>query len=88
MSTFDPRVHARQVATLSPRQRAVLTLIARGWMNWEIAKKMGVPLHSVARSISEIYRKLGLPSTSQTSSTTRIKAALTVLYADGMLLWR
>jgi DNA-binding NarL/FixJ family response regulator len=55
---FDP-VAVRLGATLTARERDVLTAIARGWRNVEIAERLGVAEGTVKTHVSQILAKLG-----------------------------
>lgn len=45
---------------LTPREAEVLSLVARGLRNAEVAEKLGLTLHTVAGYIKSIYAKLGI----------------------------
>jgi pimeloyl-ACP methyl ester carboxylesterase/DNA-binding CsgD family transcriptional regulator len=47
------------VDELTPREREVLRLVARGEANKQIAKRLGVTVATVERHITNLYRKLG-----------------------------
>ena len=49
-------------AALSPREREVLALVAAGRSNREIAAKLAISEHTVARHVSNIFDKLGVGS--------------------------
>jgi ATP/maltotriose-dependent transcriptional regulator MalT len=49
-----------QETSLSAREREVLTLLAAGRSNREIAEKLVVSPHTVARHVEHIYAKLGV----------------------------
>ncbi len=49
---------AGAAATLSAREREVLTLVASGDSNGEIAARLGISVNTVERHVSSIYRKL------------------------------
>jgi DNA-binding NarL/FixJ family response regulator len=59
---FDARHPARSVnhVTLSPRERAVLQLIAGGQTNSEIAVALGVSSETVKTLVQRIFEKLGV----------------------------
>lgn len=62
-----------RLATLSPRQLAILGLIAKGLLNKQIAAAMGVSEQTIKEHVSVILKKTG--------STTRTQAAL---FASGL----
>jgi DNA-binding CsgD family transcriptional regulator len=45
---------------LSPRERDVLALTARGMTNAQIARNLAVTVHAVKFHLASIYRKLGV----------------------------
>jgi len=45
---------------LSPREQEVLTLLACGQANAEIAAALGVSVHTVERHVANIFTKLGV----------------------------
>jgi DNA-binding NarL/FixJ family response regulator len=46
----------------SPRERQIVTLLADGCSNQEIANRLGLRLQTVKNHLSRIYRKLGVPN--------------------------
>lgn len=48
-----------QFAKLTPREKEVLQLIAKGLANDEIAKTLFISKHTVKNHITSIYRKMG-----------------------------
>ena len=85
-SAVDPKIVsaliARQrdddpLATLTPREREVLELMASGSSNQGIADKLVITLRAVEKYVSSIFGKLGLPSTGGESR--RVLAVLTFL---------
>ena len=85
-SAVDPNIvstlRARQrdddpLATLTPREREVLELMATGSSNQGIADKLVITLRAVEKYVSSIFGKLGLPSTG--SESRRVLAVLTFL---------
>ena len=50
-------VHATR---LSPRESEVLTMVAMGLTNAQIAPRLGVTVHAVKFHLASIYRKLGV----------------------------
>jgi len=65
------------LATLTPREREVLELMAAGSSNQGIADKLVITLRAVEKYVSSIFGKLGLPSTGGESR--RVLAVLTFL---------
>jgi DNA-binding NarL/FixJ family response regulator len=65
------------LATLTPREREVLELMATGSSNQGIADKLVITLRAVEKYVSSIFGKLGLPSTG--SESRRVLAVLTFL---------
>lgn len=49
-------------ADLTPRETEVLSLIARGLRNAEVAAALGLTLHTVAGYVKSVYAKLGISS--------------------------
>ena len=50
---------------LSPREREVLSLIARGFSYGEIARLQALTVHTVQTHIKSLYRKLSVHSKSE-----------------------
>jgi DNA-binding NarL/FixJ family response regulator len=65
------------LATLTPREREVLELMATGSSNQGIADSLVITLRAVEKYVSSIFGKLGLPSTG--SESRRVLAVLTFL---------
>jgi DNA-binding NarL/FixJ family response regulator len=65
------------LASLTPREREVLELMATGNSNQGIADKLVITLRAVEKYVSSIFGKLGLPSTG--SESRRVLAVLTFL---------
>ena len=65
------------LATLTPRERDVLELMATGSSNQGIADALVINLRSVEKYVSSIFDKLGLPSTG--SESRRVLAVLLFL---------
>jgi DNA-binding NarL/FixJ family response regulator len=65
------------VATLTPREREVLELVAEGLTNQAIAARLEIALRSVEKHVSAIFTKLGLPDTG--SEHRRVLAVLRFL---------
>jgi DNA-binding NarL/FixJ family response regulator len=85
-SALDPKIVttllARErpddpVATLTPREREVLELMAAGSSNQGIADRLVVTLGVVEKYVSSIFAKLGLPATG--SESRRVLAVLMFL---------
>ena len=56
------------VAELSKRERQVLALVPSGKTNRQIAAKLGISEHTVARHLSNIFDKLGVNSRTAASA--------------------
>jgi DNA-binding NarL/FixJ family response regulator len=65
------------LATLTPREREVLELMATGSSNQGIADELVITLRAVEKYVSSIFGKLGLPSTG--SESRRVLAVLMFL---------
>jgi DNA-binding NarL/FixJ family response regulator len=65
------------LATLTPREREVLELMATGSSNQGIADKLVITLRAVEKYVSSIFGKLGLPSSG--SESRRVLAVLMFL---------
>ncbi len=64
---FDPRHPRRDPgrAALSPREREVLTLVAGGATNQEIARELGIGVETVKTLLGRTYSKLGVQRRAQ-----------------------
>ena len=69
------------IEALTPREREVLELIARGSSNQGIADQLVITLRAVEKYVSSIFSKLDLPSTG--SESRRVLAVLLVLGDSG-----
>lgn len=58
----DARTPVSRKLDLTPRQAAVVELIANGLTNKEIAKRLGISLHTVRRHVEGLLRRLDVPS--------------------------
>jgi DNA-binding NarL/FixJ family response regulator len=58
--SLDRAPSRHQETSLSPREHEVLTLLAAGRSNREIAEKLVLSPHTVARHVEHIYAKLGV----------------------------
>jgi DNA-binding NarL/FixJ family response regulator len=65
------------LVALTPRERAVLELMATGSSNQGIADALVITLRAVEKYVSSVFRKLGLPSTG--SESRRVLAVLLYL---------
>jgi DNA-binding NarL/FixJ family response regulator len=65
------------IATLTPREREVLELMASGSSNQGIADSLVITVRAVEKYVSSIFTKLGLPSTG--SESRRVLAVLLYL---------
>lgn len=89
-TVLDPEVvsalfahHRRRdpLATLSPREREVLALMAEGRTNTAIGRSLVITQGAVEKHISSIFSKLGLPPSADDHR--RVMAVLTWLGAHG-----
>ena len=64
---FDPRHPRRDPgrAALSPREREVLSLVAEGATNQEIAKELGIGVETVKTLLGRTFSKLGVQRRAQ-----------------------
>ncbi|WP_052462369.1 response regulator transcription factor [Nigerium massiliense] len=53
------------VERLTPREASIVTAIARGWSNQEIADRLNLSINSVKSYIRAAYRKIGVSRRSQ-----------------------
>jgi DNA-binding NarL/FixJ family response regulator len=70
-SALDPQIVSRllsaehrngPLATLTPREREVLELVAEGLSNPSVAERLGITLRSTEKHVSSIFAKLDLPA--------------------------
>ena len=59
---------AGSLSTLTDREREVLTLVALGLTNREIAERLSITAHTVRSHVSRILRRLNLTSRSQAAT--------------------
>jgi LuxR family transcriptional regulator, maltose regulon positive regulatory protein len=64
----DADMAGTPLAALSPRELEVLSLVAEGRRNHEIAERLVLSEHTVNRHVANILRKLGLPSRAAAAS--------------------
>jgi DNA-binding CsgD family transcriptional regulator len=64
----DADMAGTPLAALSPRELEVLSLVAEGRTNHEIAVRLVLSEHTVNRHVANILRKLGLPSRAAAAS--------------------
>ena len=60
----DPGTSAVGMISITPREREVLELVARGWTNRRIATHLVISEHTVHRHVTNVLRKLDVPSRS------------------------
>jgi DNA-binding NarL/FixJ family response regulator len=75
----DPK-EAGRLASLSPRERSVLELVAEGRSNKAIGERLAITQASVQKNVSTIFNKLGLPTGE--NDDRRILAVLAYLLAE------
>ncbi len=56
----EPDVHARHFAALTSRQREIVSLIAEGLRNEQIAARIGVSVKTVRNQLSTVFDRLGV----------------------------
>lgn len=59
----------KNLSLLTPREREVLTLMAQGMSNGEIASALFISEHTVKNHVSNIYRKMGMDDRTQVAIT-------------------
>jgi DNA-binding NarL/FixJ family response regulator len=64
-SRAKPGQQTPALASLTPREREILTLIAKGHSNREIARLLYVSESTVKNHISSVYKKVGLAGRSR-----------------------
>jgi DNA-binding NarL/FixJ family response regulator len=62
----------------SPREQQIVSLLAHGCSNQEIADRLGLRLQTVKNHLSRVYRKIGVPN--------RVQLAVLVLHQDPPLV--
>ncbi len=67
---------ARQIPGLSPREGEVLSLVAKGLSNPEIAERLFLSEHTVKRHVANILAKLDLPSRAAAAAHAARKGAV------------
>jgi DNA-binding NarL/FixJ family response regulator len=60
MTVFAPRADQQDAVALSEREREVMSLMATGATNREIAARLHLSPHTVKEHTSALYRKLGV----------------------------
>jgi len=74
--TLTERDRTREAGGLSEREREVLTLVAQGCTNREIAERLVLSEHTARNHVSRIFEKLGLSRRSEAAAyATRIGLA-------------
>ena len=59
----------RAVSALTARQRGLLELVARGFTNYQIARRLGVAEGTIRAHLYQIYSRMGVSS--RTAAVTR-----------------
>jgi LuxR family transcriptional regulator, maltose regulon positive regulatory protein len=75
-SVLAPAVSASATATLSSRELAVLTLIAQGLSNQEVAERLFISLHTVKTHARRINGKLGVARRTQAVAQAKVLGLL------------
>ena len=68
---FEPNVKVRETLGVSDREYEVLTLLAEGRSNKEIANKLEVSPNTVKTHVARVYEKLGVDRRIQAVETAR-----------------
>ncbi len=76
-----PREHGR-IASLTPRQRDILRLIAEGYSNAGIAAELVISAKSVENYVTQVYQGLGIDA-AESFVHARVKATLMFLEESG-----
>jgi DNA-binding NarL/FixJ family response regulator len=79
-SLMKSRTASGPLASLSEREREVLSLIAEGLSDRGIAERLVVSLNTVGTHVQHIFTKLGLPDTA--ADNRRVRATLAWLQAS------
>ncbi len=58
-----------QLPALTPREREVLELVARGAANKRIAEHLGTTEHTVKFHLGSVFRKLGVSNRTEAATT-------------------
>lgn len=66
--TLTQRDREREMDQLSEREREVLSLVAQGYTNREIAEKLVLSEHTARNHVSRIFEKLGLSRRSEAAA--------------------
>lgn len=74
LRTISPEIEreielAKNTPTLSPRQQAILTYVAKGFGNREIARFEGISPDGVRAHLKSIFAKLGVASRTEAATT-------------------
>jgi len=77
---MKPRTASGPLASLSEREREVLSLIAEGLSDRGIAERLVVSRNTVGTHVQHIFSKLGLPDTA--ADNRRVRATLAWLQAS------
>jgi predicted ATPase/DNA-binding SARP family transcriptional activator/DNA-binding CsgD family transcriptional regulator len=64
----DPSTYAEAMGGLTPREREVATLVARGLTNRRVSAELSISERTAANHVAKILRKLGLSSRTQIAS--------------------
>ena len=70
----DETAAAARVASLTPQQFRVMTMISSGQLNKQIAYELGVSEATVKAHMTAIMRKLGVTNRTQVALTARVLA--------------
>ena len=66
-----------RIDSLTPRERDVLRLVAKGKTNWQIAEELGMTFASVKWYVSEVISKLGVTSREEAAAVWHAQSGVT-----------
>ena len=64
----DPPAHDGSMGSLTPREREIALLVARGLTNRQVSTELSISERTAANHVAKILKKLGLNSRTQIAS--------------------